>query len=93
MHAKTALIQNGSVFLPTAAGWLSTFKREMTTFPNGRFDDQIDSVSQYLNWDVPRPFRDEDYRFFGLSAVIQEFGWPESSTDEPWADPNGWLVD
>ena len=28
----------------------SDFLNEMLAFPNGRHDDQVDSVSQFLNW-------------------------------------------
>jgi len=36
--------------LPERAAWLRDFQAEMKQFPNGRYDDQVDSVSQFLNW-------------------------------------------
>lgn len=50
MHSQTALIENGSVHIPHAAPWLAKFLHEMASFPNGRFDDQVDSTSQFLIW-------------------------------------------
>ena len=30
--------------------WLGEFLTEILSFPNGRYDDQVDSVSQFLRW-------------------------------------------
>lgn len=37
---------------PRQAPWLDDLRRELLTFPNGRHDDQADSISQFLNWAV-----------------------------------------
>jgi len=29
---------------------LAAFQAEIMAFPNGRFDDQVDSLSQFLGW-------------------------------------------
>jgi len=50
MHAQTAMIENGFVHLPAAASWLAAYLHEITTFPNGRHDDQVDSTAQMLDW-------------------------------------------
>jgi len=50
MHAQTAMIENGFVHLPKAAPWLAAYLHEITTFPNGRHDDQVDSTAQMLDW-------------------------------------------
>lgn len=50
MEAETARIEAGHVFLPREAPWLDTFLSELLAFPNGRYDDQVDSVSQFLSW-------------------------------------------
>jgi predicted phage terminase large subunit-like protein len=50
MHAQTAMIENGFVHLPDAAPWLAGYLHELTTFPNGRHDDQVDSTAQMLEW-------------------------------------------
>jgi len=48
----------GSVFLPEAAPWLADFEAELLAFPKGRYDDQVDAVSQYLRWaDARRTIR------------------------------------
>lgn len=50
MRAQTARIENGLVLLPLAAPWLADFEHELVMFPKGRYEDQIDSVSQALNF-------------------------------------------
>ena len=42
LHAQTATIENGFVHLPFNAHWLADYLREMTIFPAGRHDDQVD---------------------------------------------------
>jgi len=55
MEAQSALIEAGRVWVPEAASWLGDFQLEMLAFPRGRHDDQVDSVSQFLEWEVTRP--------------------------------------
>jgi hypothetical protein len=40
------------VFLPTTASWLDDFETELFSFPGGRYDDQIDSISQALAYEI-----------------------------------------
>jgi predicted phage terminase large subunit-like protein len=50
MHAQTAMIENGFVHLPKEAPWLAPYLHELTAFPKGRHDDQVDSTAQLLDW-------------------------------------------
>jgi predicted phage terminase large subunit-like protein len=50
MHSVTSTIENGFVHLPDKAAWLGEYLHELTTFPNGKYDDQADSTSQGLDW-------------------------------------------
>jgi hypothetical protein len=45
----------GFVHLPETAPWLAEYLHEMTTFPKGKHDDQVDSTAQFLDW-FKRPF-------------------------------------
>ena len=66
MVAQSAKIEAGHVHLPREADWLDTFLLELLAFPNGRHDDQVDSVSQFLNWSSLRgPF---DSTMVGMGA-------------------------
>lgn len=58
MHAQTPVIENGFVYLPMSAAWLTDYVTELTTFPRAKHDDQVDSTSQALAWiamDAMRP--------------------------------------
>ena len=50
MHSQTAVIESGVVHIPDRASWLAEFIHEVAVFPNGRYDDQVDSMSQFLIW-------------------------------------------
>src|SRR5262245_25299408 len=50
MVAQSAKIEAGHVHLPKEAVWLDTLLHELLAFPTGRHDDQVDSVSQFLQW-------------------------------------------
>jgi predicted phage terminase large subunit-like protein len=50
MFACCNLIENGLVYLPEKAEWLTEYLNELTVFPNGKYDDQVDSTSQSLDW-------------------------------------------
>jgi predicted phage terminase large subunit-like protein len=50
MAAQSSKIEAGHVYLPKTAPWLGELLMELLAFPNGRHDDQVDSVSQLLLW-------------------------------------------
>jgi predicted phage terminase large subunit-like protein len=50
LHSVTSTIESGLVHVPTEAEWLNEYLHELTTFPNGKHDDQADSTSQALDW-------------------------------------------
>ncbi|WP_157016232.1 phage terminase large subunit [Mesorhizobium xinjiangense] len=49
-HRVTAMIENGNVHLPNMAHWKDDFLNEVTAFPAAKYDDQVDSMTQALNW-------------------------------------------
>ena len=38
------------MLLPNAAPWLAEYIRELTSFPGAKFDDQVDSITQALDF-------------------------------------------
>ena len=50
MSACSARIEAGAVFRPARAPWLDDFRAELLAFPYGAHDDQVDALSQLLNW-------------------------------------------
>jgi Terminase RNaseH-like domain len=55
LNAQTTTIESGFVYIPEAAPWLAEYLHEMTVFPNGKHDDQVDSTAQFLDW-LKRPY-------------------------------------
>lgn len=45
-------IFEGSVFIPHKAIWLAELEHEIHAFPNGKHDDQVDSMTQFINWKI-----------------------------------------
>jgi predicted phage terminase large subunit-like protein len=64
MSAQSAKIEGGQVYLLKQAPWLGDLQAELLQFPHGRHDDQVDSISQFLNWIQGPP---------GCRWAIQEF--------------------
>lgn len=54
--AVSPMIEAGNVYLPHPAlfPWVQEFLTEVTTFPYGDNDDQVDAATQALNWLRPR---------------------------------------
>jgi len=50
LHAQTAIIENGFVHIPETAPWVAEYLHEMSVFPKGKHDDQVDSTAQFLDW-------------------------------------------
>jgi predicted phage terminase large subunit-like protein len=89
LYAQTATIENGFVYLPREAPWLAEYLHELSTFPNSKYDDQVDSTSQALDW-IKRASRSSNvlnYNYRGLAleryraghmaaAIAEEFRLP-----------------
>ena len=73
-------IENGSLFLPKLAPWLDDFLTECLGFPNVKHDDQVDALSQFLNWRINRE---------GSSFFEADFGWDDDGLGAP--DPDSLL--
>jgi predicted phage terminase large subunit-like protein len=69
LYAQTATIENGFVHLPEAAPWLAAYLDELTSFPRGLHDDQVDSTAQALDW-LKRAGREDG--IFGYYRMMAE---------------------
>ena len=54
MYGQTPKLESRSLILPRSAPWLDDFIEEYLAFPQGKYDDQIDALSQFLEWRVNR---------------------------------------
>ena len=66
MNYVSNMIENGLVHLPEKACWLAEYLHELTTFPNGKNDDQADSTSQALDW-----FKNSGQAVYGLNEYYK----------------------
>lgn len=50
VHAVSPIVSAGNVYLPhpSLAEWVGTFIDECADFPNARYNDQVDAMSQFL---------------------------------------------
>lgn len=51
---QAAVFEGGRVFFPRQAPWLSELEAELFAFPGSRHDDQVDSISQALEYQRSR---------------------------------------
>ena len=64
----SVMIEAGRVFFPKNAPGIAEFMAEILAFPNGKFDDQVDSMTQFLIWQRDRERRrppEVNLYFFG----------------------------
>jgi predicted phage terminase large subunit-like protein len=54
LAAVSPLIESGAVLFPRSARWRDDCIIELLQFPNGSHDDQVDSISQFLNYMIER---------------------------------------
>lgn len=86
MEAQSAQIEAGHVYLPKDAPWSGDLLNELLAFPKSKFDDQVDSVSQFLGWISLRQ-RDETISigppelFVGDTDYLSHYGpnWYDTS--------------
>jgi predicted phage terminase large subunit-like protein len=71
MAIQAAKFENGQVFFPKEAPWLSDLEAELFAFPNGRHDDQVDSISQALAYKSPSGWTDASLK--GYNNLVNAF--------------------
>lgn len=49
-NAVSSIVEGGLVYLPEIAAWLIDWEAEVFAFPLATHDDQVDSMTQFLNW-------------------------------------------
>jgi len=50
LYLQSIHFENGRVFLPDRSSWLQPYVAELTGFPNSKYDDQVDSTTQFLDF-------------------------------------------
>ncbi len=79
LFRQAVKFENGRVLLPQQAPWLNDFVLELTAFPAAKFDDQVDAMTQALDYLQDRM---EEPPFFGYMRMESErmgLPWPPKS--------------
>jgi predicted phage terminase large subunit-like protein len=86
MSIASAMFEAGQVFFPERAPWLAKLEEELFSFPAGRHNDQVDSISQMLNHIQSSPLM----RWLGpglqapLPAATPRWPWTDDMLCRPW---------
>ena len=76
LHSVTSMIESGFVYLPEEEHWLADYLHELAVFNKGRYDDQVDSTSQALDW-----FRGRSRKCYGLLEYAKSIS--SAATPDP----------
>jgi len=76
LNSQTAKIEGGFVLFPMEAHWLEAYLAELTSFPNSKYDDQVDSTVFALAWSTsgPRPYGWTDEGIKRLGKISAYYG-------------------
>ncbi|MDP9052012.1 MAG: phage terminase large subunit [Acidobacteriota bacterium] len=69
LDAQSIKFESGRVFLPVQAPWLVEYVNELTGFPGSKYDDQVDSTSQALEYLGPFAFVADCRPYCGVPKV------------------------
>jgi predicted phage terminase large subunit-like protein len=56
-NSSSGVVEAGLVSLPKSCSWSVPFETQITQFPFGREKDDVDSMTQFLNWHVKPKFK------------------------------------
>lgn len=79
-YAETPVIEAGNVYLPSKAPWLDDFLSEVSEFPHGGHDDQVDALTQLI-----RRIRDR-YMYTTMSGLSMVDPAGEDFDDDDYYD-------
>jgi predicted phage terminase large subunit-like protein len=86
MSVQSAKFESGRVRFPRQAPWLDGLEAELFSFPNGRYNDQVDSISQALSHELPRgEWTAKHYENYNklMSALVMDRFWGNVMV-RPW---------
>ena len=58
----TTIIESGKIYVPNQTDWLVDFETELFSFPSSLYDDQVDSMVQFLTWHQNQQQRGTNFR-------------------------------
>jgi predicted phage terminase large subunit-like protein len=69
-------LRSGVVVLPEAAQWKDEFLEEVVLFPYGAYDDQVDAMTQFLDWIALHPNLQKRSALAGGTGISCSTGHP-----------------
>lgn len=84
LRSQTAKIEGGFVLFPKEAPWLAVYLHELLSFPNSKYDDQVDSTVFALAWIT------EDPRWTGWTE--ESIAGLERFTNDLWWQAQFWTL-
>lgn len=85
----SSLIEAGRLILPAQAHWLGEFEAELLGFPNAKFDDQVDALSQLLSWALHKLDRPPSLSVGPMLVIEGEYRRPTKYIPDEYRDPWG----
>jgi predicted phage terminase large subunit-like protein len=80
LRGQTAKIEGAYALFPRKASWLDAYLHELTSFPNAKHDDQVDSTVYALAWSTPQGNAEGWLTYMeGLTKI--ELGNPSTNRD------------
>lgn len=73
--ACSPAVEAHQVLLPDGADWLGDFIEECAAFPKGKHDDQVDALTQLLNWAARRQDHSDDRAVAGALITDEGIQW------------------
>lgn len=71
--AVSPLVEAKNIFLPEGEPWIADFVAEFAAFPSGTHDDQVDAMSQALNWIAKRGVGEVEFETIGKRSSFDDF--------------------
>ena len=87
MSIQSAKFESGQIFFPHSAPWLEQLEEELCAFPAGRHDDQVDSISQALAYEIKKAGGWTNESVQGLANVANALAFDAylgRMTGRPW---------
>ncbi|GLQ22557.1 hypothetical protein GCM10007853_04310 [Algimonas ampicilliniresistens] len=73
----SSMVEAGQLFLPQDGHWLTAFKKELLAFPSSKHDDQVDALSQLLEWSRKHSHRHSRRLSTPILVRCDDFEFPD----------------
>ena len=77
------IVENKRLFVPFESTWLGEFKSELLGFPNVRYMDQVDALTQMLEWVREQDAQPAPVHIAGPEEMLDNYSEREDDDDVP----------